>query len=491
MAESKRRRLAAAPVQQASCKASAVEPWLPIKTTFCKPLPLSGEGVVSVNIKRRTTFAIRIQPATVRQEQCDQNDKMQTDEEAGEEGYVEVEISTREAILKAKRPYCEVELGPRTERSGGLEEGKKVSYWFSFNRNDRVLKYGKGYIMEQTALLTQSFPFPKTEEESDPWDFIFRPDTTKEIVIKDVDYIKFLAMLEDPKQSRMFLSLSQVDMHDRAAQACHTLCQDEQTKLKSLVDVEKKVSFYPHPLTKNWSPLVLDSSKATLDILSTNHFTMSASLPTTCRELYENVSSPGVALDWPYSNPRLSDAINYSINTKDKILYKKLQEKKQRGDFEYLRVTVGSDRGSSPGIPYVLEIWPAKSESPIHNHGNAFAVIKVLYGAVKVTVYNKTWPGEDKETPEELMNFTAIQGDVTWISPNWFQTHKLTNESDQLFCATIQCYKYGQEDELMWPYFDYLEGKTVKEFLPDSDFEFKKLREGLLQEYRDDNPDSD
>ena len=480
--ESKRRRLAL--VQQKNSKTSAVKPWLPIKTTFRKPLPLSGEGVVSVNVKRRTTFAIRIRP--VLQQTCD--NKMQTDEEADEDdGYVEVEISTREAILKFKRPCCRVEPGPCTQ-SGGLEEGKKVSYWFSFNRNDRVLKYGKGYIMEQTTILKKFFPFPETEDDPDPWEFIFRPDTTKEIVIKDVEGIEVLAMLEDPKQCGTLLSLSQVDMHDQATQACRSICQADQIQLQSLVDVQKKVSFYPHPLTYNWSPLVLDSSKTTLDILSTNHFTMSASLPATCRELYENVSSPGVALDWPYSNPRLSDAITYSINTEGKILNKKLKEKEERGDFQYLRVTVGSDRGSSPGIPYVLEIWPAKSESPIHNHGNAFAVIKVLYGAVKVTVYNKTW--DDEETQEELMNFTAIQGDVTWISPNWFQTHKLTNESDQLFCATIQCYKYGQDDELMWPYFDYLDDKTVKEFLPDSDFEFKKLREELLQEYRCDHPGS-
>ena len=480
--ESKRRRLA--PVQQTNSKPSAVVPWLPIKTTFCKQLPLSGEGVVSVNIKRRTTFAIRIRPAP----QPTRDNKRQTEEEADEEGYVEVEISTREAILKAKRPYFDVETGPHTEPSGGLEEGKKVSYWFSFNRNDRILKYGKGYIMEQTTLLTQNFPFPNTEEDPDPWEFIFRPDTTKEIVIKDVEGTDVLAMLEDPKQCAKLFCLSQVEMYDRATQAFCSICQADQIKLQSLVDVEKKVSFYPHPLTYNWSPLVLDSSKATLDILSTNHFTMSASLPATCRELYENVGSPRVALDWPYSNPRLSDAINYSINNEGKILYNKLKEKKARGDFRYLRVTVGTARGSSPGIPYVLEIWPAKSKSPIHNHGNAFAVIKVLYGAIKITIYNKTWDRE--KTQEELMNFTAIQGDVTWISPNWFQTHKLTNESDQLFCATIQCYKYGQDDELMWPYFDYLDGKTVKEFLPDSDFEFKKMREDLLQEYRDDHPDS-
>ena len=447
-------------------EAVRVVPWLPIKTTFRKQLPLCGQGVVSVNIKRRTTFAIRIRPAL----QPRNDNKMQN-----KDGYVEVEISTEEAILKAKRPCSEVELGPRTEPSGGLKEGKKVSYWFSFNRNSRVLKYGKGYIMEQTTLLTKSFPFPKTEQDPDPWEFIFRPDTPKEIVIKDVGGIEVLAMLDDPKQNKIFFSLSQVEMQDLTTREFRYLRQVEKMELQSLVDVEKKVSFYPHPLTYNWSPLVLDSSKATLNILSTNRFTTSASLPATCRELYENVGSAGVALE-----PRLCDAINYSINTEGKILNKKLKER------QYLRVTVGSDRGSSPGIPYVLEIWPASSESPIHNHGNAFAVIKVLYGAIKVTIYNKTW--DDEENQEVLMNFTAIQGDVTWISPNWFQTHKLKNESNKLFCATIQCYKYGQDDELMWPYFDYLEGKTVKEFLPHSDFEFTKMRERVLEEYRSDYP---
>jgi len=371
-----------------------------------------------------------------------------------EEGFVEVEISTDGATFKAKKPSSEIKDKKRTAKSrDGLEKGKKVSYWFSFNRDDRVLKYGKGYIMEQTTLLTDRFPFPEKEDDPDPWEFIFRPDTAKEIIIR---------------------------------------APDDQTELleKSLVDVEKLVSFYPHPLKHNWPPLVLDSSKATLDILSSNLFTMSASLPAICRELYENVSSPGVTLDWPYKNPRFSDVINYSINTEGKILNEKIKEKREKNEFQYLRVNVGKDRGSSPGVPYVLEIWPPGVSSPIHSHGNAYAVEKVLYGAIKFTIYNKTWDKEKNQ--EELMSFTAIQGDVSWMSPNWYQTHMLTNESKKLFCATLQCYKYGQDDELMWPYFDYLKGKTVKDFLPTSDFEqsFKQLRKELFEEYRRDHPDS-
>ena len=466
---SKRRKLA--PVQQKDRQTSAIEPWIPTEETFDKSLPLSGEGVVSANIKRRTTFAIRIRPKP-------------KPEDTDEQGYVEVEISKEKAVFKCKSPGHEIEVGPETKE--GLEEEKKVSYWFSFNRNDRVLKYGKGYIMEETTELTKTFPpAPDTEGEEDPWDFIFRPDTTKEIVIYDVATIKTLAMLEDPTLSGKLSCLSQVDMQVQADHAFCLSCQADQMKLTSLVEVEKRVSFYPHPLTYNWSPLVLDSSRAALNILSSNHYTMSASLPPTCRELYANVTCNGVALDWPYSDPRLSDAITYSINTEGKILYKKLKEKEEQGEFKYLRVTLGTERGSSPGVPYVLEIWPAKSASPIHNHGNAFAVIKVLYGAVKVSIYNKTW--EDDQHQDELTSFTAKQGDVTWISPNWFQTHKLTNESTHLFCATIQCYKYGNDDQLMWPYFDYLDGKTVKEFLPAADFKFKQLREELIKEYCEDH----
>ena len=336
--------------------------------------------------------------------------------------------------------------------------------------------------MEETTLLTEKFPFPEKEGDDDPWDFIFRPDERKEIVIKDVDDIKGLVVLESPMVREILplrhpLLAAFQPMWGFPRDIDHLLSSIpivERSKLKARVDVEKKVSFYPHPLTYNWSPLVLDSSKTTLLELGNNNFVLSASLPTTCQELYANISSPDVAFNWPYSSPRLSDAINYSINTKGKILYEKLKEKSQNDGMSYLRVTLGSNRGSSPGIPYVLEIWPANSESPIHNHGNAYAVITVLHGSIKVTIYNKTW--NDENTQQALKSFTAKHGDVTWISPNWFQTHKLTNESNQLYCATIQCYKYGCEEELMWPYFDYLDGKTVKEFLPDSDFDFMQLR---------------
>lgn len=48
----------------------------------------------------------------------------------------------------------------------------------------------------------------------------------------------------------------------------------------------------------------------------------------------------------------------------------------------YIRVSVGLPSGCSPGIPYVLEIWPPGHFSPIHNHGNAFGVVRMLHGSI-------------------------------------------------------------------------------------------------------------
>ena len=455
----------------------------PCKTTFCKALPLSGEGIVSANIRRRTPFAIRIRPAP-----CGDDNEI-SDGEKDKLGYVEVEINREAAVFKYRIPGggqpVKGTLSSISGINGGLEIDKKVSYWFSFNRNDRILKYGKGYFMEETTILESRFP--KTDGDIDPWEFIFRPDQSKEIVIKDVDDIKGLVVLESSRlRERLKMTSSPLGVNEKiTANLWSSIPRAERSELAARVDVEKKVSFYPHPLTYNWSPFVLDSSKATLPELANNRYVPSASLPQTCQELYANIASLDVALDWPYSIPRLSDAINYSINTEGKILYEKLKKKQDQGMSEYLRVTLGPKRGSSPGVPYVLEIWPVNSKSGIHNHGNAYGVIKIIHGEIKVTIYNKTWNSEDKQ--QVLRSFTAKQGDVTWISPNWFQTHKLTNESSNMYCATIQCYKYGCEEELMWPYFDYLDGKTVKEFLPDSDFDYKKLREDLLEEYRRDH----
>ena len=423
--------------------------------------------------QRCTPFSIRIRPAQ-------QNNEYEESEDAKDmRGYVEIQLLRDKAVFAFRKPgdkKIKLRYGKSTDERGGLEAGKRVSYWLSYNRNQRILKYGKGYIMEETTLLTEQFPFPQKKSQ-DPWDFIFRPDTYKEIVVKE---------LKCKTEMGAFKSLLKCFPFDRGLKRVEP---QNAIKLKLhdslLPQTQKTVVLYPQPLTYNWPPLVLESSSASLVKLSDNKYMLSANLPPTCRELYQNVISANVALDWPHSTPKLSDAIDYSIRTKGKILHEKLKEKDHGNGMSYLRITLGCHRGSSPGIPYVLEIWPPKSQSPIHNHGSAYAVIKVLHGSIKVINYNKTW--KDEANQEELSSFTASIGDITWMSPNWFQTHKLKNESEDQFCATIQCYKYGDSDDIQWPYFNFLDGESVEDFLPNSDFDFEKLRNDLLKEYNADH----
>merc|ERR1712200_141703 len=106
---------------------------------------------------------------------------------------------------------------------------------------------------------------------------------------------------------------------------------------------------------------------------------------------------------------RLSAAIKYSIDTKGARLNKILKTK------PYLRITMGKALGQSPGIPYVLEIWPQGSRSPIHNHGAVCAVIKVLYGTIQSGIFNKvTSSVKDSKGQNrwmELFKFNAFKNE--------------------------------------------------------------------------------
>lgn len=252
----------------------------------------------------------------------------------------------------------------------------------------------------------------------------------------------------------------------------------------SYTTTEPTFQFQQDPFVCNYPPLILDSNDVTMFDLDNNEVMFSSSLPSACQRLYGNIK--GLELEYP-PNPimKLSDAIRYSIKTKGCLLYKTLHAKENEfGSFTetYLRVTLGPDRRTAPGIPYVLEIWPIGHKSPIHNHGGSFAIIKVLFGRITINVYNKqTDPPPNQSKVIKL--FDAKEGDVTWISPNWFQTHHLENRTDD-FCATIQCYRYGEKDKMHWPDFDYVSSHgELDQFFPTSDFSFMFMRSQVLKEY--------
>ena len=111
------------------------------------------------------------------------------------------------------------------------------------------------------------------------------------------------------------------------------------------------------------------------------------------QQLYDCISGTSFILD-DDDFPDFTKAIEYSIVTEGCICNTILQNKsrefnKDKPNFleTYLRITLGQNNGESPGIPYVMEIWPIGHYSPIHNHGGANAIIRVLHGNIHVKLY--------------------------------------------------------------------------------------------------------
>ena len=203
-----------------------------------------------------------------------------------------------------------------------------------------------------------------------------------------------------------------------------------------------------------------------------------------CRDLYDSIINFRINDD---DFPDLTTVIEKSIKNPNGWCRRKLTEKANRfgkPNFKatYLRLTLGTREGSAPGHTYVVEIWPAGHFSPIHNHSNAYAIIRVLYGEILLKIYPALRLNINQYTPIEQI---CHEGRVTWLLPNLNQTHQLKHV-DQYgkCCITIQCYRYGRDDRQHYEYFDYLpngEG-PIGHFDPKSDMDFYEFKRQMRKE---------
>ena len=228
---------------------------------------------------------------------------------------------------------------------------------------------------------------------------------------------------------------------------------------------------------------VRGTDRLTMNDVALNRYLPQAALPAACRQLYDTIAGPLFELDAD-DFPEFSRAIKYSIETEGCWCFEKLAEKQKKSSVQhqvYLRITLGHNGGESPGIPFVMEIWPPQCFSSVHQHAGANAVIRVLHGRIQVTMFPYLRP--DATLPFGRRDFE--QGAITWISPLLNQVHRLRN-TEPLGgkpCITIQCYQYDADDAGHYPFFDYSKNDELHQYEPDSDLDFVLFKEQMRTEW--------
>ena len=317
----------------------------------------------------------------------------------------------------------------------GLSAHEGVYYWFSLDSQNQRLFAGVGEARLETATYTYTFP---------------TPDKTTQTIVK-----------------QFFESLTTIH------------CSDPIQMIRILKD----------PITTKIPLSVKNTDELTMDDIASASYMPKANLPPIGQKLFDCISGKQFTLNTP-DFPDFAQAIEYSIRTPGLWCYNKLRAKStgfnpDKPDLSetYLRITLGQNNGESPGIPYVMEIWPVGHYSPIHSHANANAIIRVLNGEITVSLYPFLCAEKDSVPPFGVATFK--EGDVTWITPTLNQTHKLKNmETNSYTCITIQCYMYTEKDNRHYDYFDYLDADGAKQiYEPDSDMDFVAFKNTIRQEW--------
>lgn len=242
------------------------------------------------------------------------------------------------------------------------------------------------------------------------------------------------------------------------------------------------------PIINMKIPLIVkDTNDLTMMDIAEMRYMPKSNLSTMSQKLYDCISGKKFILD-DTDFPNFSEAIEYSIATEDCWCNTMLKKKSTEFNKDipniketYLRITLGSNNGESPGIPYVMEIWPSGHYSPVHSHAGANAIIRVLYGEIHVKLF--PFLCYEKNGGPIFGSADFKKDEITWISPTLNQTHQLVNHCKKT-CITIQCYMYDDENKRHYDYFDYLDiSGNKQQYEPDSDMDFVLFKQTIQQEW--------
>ena len=315
----------------------------------------------------------------------------------------------------------------------GLTSKNGAYYWFSLDSQNQRLYAGIGETRIENAIYTYQFEQNK-------------------------QFLENLVSIHIPKTSSSFLQML--------------------IPLKLLRD----------PITLNVPMLVKNTDDLTMEDIAKNTYLPTSYLTLTEQKLYNCISGKNFILNTS-DFPDFTRAIEYNIATPGLWCYEKLKSKSTEFNPDkpnlletYLRITLGQNNGESPGIPYVMEIWPPQHYSPVHNHGGSSAVIRVLHGDINVSLFSYLCSDVEGIQPFNTVNF--YKDDITWISPTLNQVHQLKNTNNINTCITIQCYMYENNNNTHYDYFDYIDDDGKKQqYEPDSDMEYIKFKETIKQQW--------
>lgn len=382
----------------------------------------------------------------------------------------------------------------------GYEKYPKGLFWFSIDFENRLLKGGYGEPRAELALF--SFRFSECG--------VSKEEKIKRKEKKEKKYK--VKLVEGNLGPNLWPDESDNPFGSHSHPASPYLWLKKMDTIHFSSSSAKLITVFTDPITVSAAMEVKDMNHITMGDVSNYTATVPVNLPSICQQLYENVGGinfnlESVNKDFNLAyNFDLAKAIQYSIDTKGKICNKIIESKNEFGDPDmvYLRITMGGNQGESPGIPYVMEIWPSGKYSPIHNHGGSEAIIKVLHGQIDCKLYATLAKVashealEDHKKIEELYEpnhfktCTFKKDQVTYITPWLNQIHQLKNTHPKDACITIQCYGYPDNDETHYEYFNWLDKNDHKidDFFPDSDYNFNEFVKDIYSEYMTDHKEA-
>lgn len=271
-----------------------------------------------------------------------------------------------------------------------------------------------------------------------------------------------------------------------------SLGQVNQVSIDPTVQLPSYTRYDPEALIQDSPPLLVDYNELDLSNLQQNFITW-VELPYQAQVLYSKIAGANVVL----SQTEI-DSINYSLENDGCLLNEKLKNKTaQNPELGYIRGTFHNRFGNSPGHPFVLEIWPKGSHSPIHNHGDAVAIIKMLHGCLKSEWFNPlAQNSSDCVLIQPIKCEYLNKGQITWMTPDAYQTHRLSNADNRTATISIQAYSHVDSEIFLDEKFNYIndsypDDPTLRAFFPKQDVFIDDMLERVQKEfkYKTCNPD--